>query len=160
MEDVNLLAMNAIKKELGVEVGYSDHTVGIEVPIAAVALGAKVIEKHFTLNKTMPGPDHKASLEPEELAAMVKAIRNIQQAISGSGVKEPSNSEKANITVARKSIHLLQNVGAGEVITAAHLIMRRPGDGISPMEIENVIGKKAKHTLQADTKLTWQQLEK
>src|SRR5690606_887232 len=106
MQDVNLLAMNRIGEELGVAIGYSDHTLGIEVPIAAVALGATVIEKHFTLDRNMEGPDHRATREPAELKAMVTAIRNIEKAITGSGVKEPSESEMKNIAVARKSIHI------------------------------------------------------
>jgi len=109
MKDVNLKAMLSIKNKFGVEIGYSDHTLGIEVPIAAVALGSKIIEKHFTLDRTLPGPDHAASLEPDELKAMVKAIRNIELAISGNGVKKPSESEIKNITIARKSIHLNKN---------------------------------------------------
>lgn len=160
MQDVNLLAMESIRQELNVAIGYSDHTLGIEVPIAAVALGATVIEKHFTLNRNMIGPDHKASLEPDELRAMVKAIRNIELAKSGSGIKTPSQSEKTNITIARKSIHLIKDVKIGEIISREHLIMRRPGDGISPMDIEKVIGRKAKYSIEADTKLKWEQLEK
>jgi N-acetylneuraminate synthase len=160
MQDVNLLAMESIRQELNVATGYSDHTLGIEVPIAAVALGATVIEKHFTLDRNMTGPDHKASLEPEELKAMVKAIRNIELAKSGSGIKIPSQSERANIAIARKSIHLLKTVQIGEIITPEHLVMRRPGDGISPMDLEKVVGRKAKYSIEADTKLTWEQLEK
>ena len=136
MSDVNLKAMLHIQKELDVKVGYSDHTMGIEVPIAAVALGARVIEKHFTLDKAMDGPDHKASLEPAELQAMVKAIRNIELAISGSGEKEVSESEMKNIIVARKSIHLNNAMKAGQQIQKKDLVMKRPGDGISPMKIE------------------------
>jgi N-acetylneuraminate synthase/N,N'-diacetyllegionaminate synthase len=158
MKDVNLMAMLHIQKELGVEVGYSDHTLGIEVPIAAVSLGAKVIEKHFTLDRNLSGPDHKASLEPEELKAMVSSIRNIEQAITGSGRKEPSESEKINKAIARKSIHLLKKLKAGHVIQKADLIMRRPGDGISPMEIEDVLGKVINKDLQEDSKLLWADL--
>ncbi|MFT4847965.1 MAG: N,N'-diacetyllegionaminate synthase [Sediminicola sp.] len=142
MEDVNLLAMNEIKYQIGVEVGYSDHTLGIEVPIAAVALGAKVIEKHFTLDRNLPGPDHRASLEPLELKAMVMAIRNIEQAISGSGVKNPSLSETKNLSIVRKSIHLKFNKKAGEIIDETDIMILRPGHGISPMMINEVIGKK------------------
>lgn len=159
MKDVNLKAMIMIQKELGVKVGYSDHTLGIEIPIAAVALGATVIEKHFTLDRNLPGPDHKASLEPEELKAMVKAIRNVELAISGSGIKEPSESEKPNLAVARKSIHLKQKIVAGTVLTAEHLIMKRPGTGISPMEIDKVIGRILTVTLEADTLLSWNHLQ-
>ncbi|MHA3787247.1 N-acetylneuraminate synthase [Flavobacterium hauense] len=142
MGDVNLKAMLSIKEMFNVEIGYSDHTLGIEVPIAAVALGAKIIEKHFTLDRTLPGPDHIASLEPDELTAMVKAIRNIELAISGDGTKKPSESEAKNIAIARKSIHLNNDLPAGHIITDADIIALRPGDGISPMEWNNVVGKK------------------
>lgn len=142
MEDVNLLAMNQMANELGVKVGYSDHTLGIEVPIAAVALGACVIEKHFTLDRTLPGPDHAASLEPNELKAMVSGIRNIEKAISGSGVKELSKSEQKNIAIARKSLHVVRDLKVGAIIGQNDLIALRPGDGISPMDIDGVVGKK------------------
>jgi N,N'-diacetyllegionaminate synthase len=154
MEDVNLLAMNQIGLELGVKIGYSDHTIGIEVPIAAVALGAQVIEKHFTLDRNLPGPDHAASLEPEELRAMVRGIRNIEQAISGSGIKTPSPSEQKNIAIARKSIHLNRDLSIGDVLIENDLIMLRPGDGISPMAIDSVLGKKVKSNLLAGHKLS------
>jgi N,N'-diacetyllegionaminate synthase len=142
MLDVNLKAMITFKKEFGVNIGYSDHTVGIEVPIAAVALGAIVIEKHFTLDKNMPGPDHLASINPEELKSMVKSIRNIEKAISGSGIKEPSQSEYKNITIARKSLHYSCDLFFGDIIEKKHLIALRPGTGINPMHYENLIGKK------------------
>ena len=142
MQDVNLMAMLAIQKQFDVNVGYSDHTLGIEVPIAAVALGAKIIEKHFTLDRTLPGPDHVASLEPNELKAMVLAIRNIEKAISGNGIKVPSESESKNIEIARKSIYLNKNLNKGDTITEDDFISLRPGDGISPMDWEQVIGKK------------------
>jgi N,N'-diacetyllegionaminate synthase len=142
MKDVNLKAMLAIQKTFGVQIGYSDHTLGIEVPIAAVALGATIIEKHFTLDRTLPGPDHVASLEPLELKAMVTAIRNIELAMGGDGEKKPSESEIKNIGIARKSIHLNSNLSKGHVITEEDIISLRPGDGISPMEWENIIGKK------------------
>jgi N,N'-diacetyllegionaminate synthase len=158
MQDVNLLAMKHITKELGVKVGYSDHTLGIEVPIAAVALGACVIEKHFTLDRTLPGPDHVASLEPEELRAMVDAIRNVEEAISGSGKKEPSKSEMPNIKIARKSIHVNHKLKVGHVLVAQDLIMKRPGDGISPMEIEQVVGKTLNKDLAEESKLKWEDL--
>jgi N,N'-diacetyllegionaminate synthase len=141
MEDVNLTAMLHIEKELGTEVGYSDHTLGIEVPIAAVALGATLIEKHFTLDRGLPGPDHRASLEPEELKAMVVAIRNIEKAVSGSGVKEPSSSELQNKPIARKSIVAGKAIKKGEAFSEANLAIKRPGMGISPMEWQRVIGK-------------------
>lgn len=157
-EDVNLRAMAHLRDKLHVNVGYSDHTMGIEVPIAAVALGARVIEKHFTLDRTMPGPDHLASLEPEELTAMVKAIRNIEKAVAGSGLKEPSRSESRNTVIARKSVHLRVAVVAGTVLEPWHLIMRRPGDGISPMEIDRLIGKRVGRDLEPDTKLEWEMI--
>jgi N,N'-diacetyllegionaminate synthase len=142
MRDVNLKAMLAIQKTFGVQIGYSDHTLGIEVPIAAVALGATIIEKHFTLDRALPGPDHVASLEPTELKEMVTAIRNIELAMSGDGQKKPSESETKNIAIARKSIHINKNLSKGHTITDNDIISLRPGDGISPMEWENIIGKK------------------
>lgn len=159
MADVNLLAMNMIRGELGVTVGYSDHTLGIEVPVAAVALGAAVIEKHFTLDRTMPGPDHKASLEPDELRAMVAAIRNIELAISGSGIKEPSPSELSNRAIARKSIHLKNPLSAGQIITTDDLEMKRPGDGISPMLLDRIVGAKTRTDLPKEHKLTLNDIE-
>lgn len=141
-KDVNLMAMQQIKKEYQVSVGYSDHTKGIEVPIAAVALGASVIEKHFTLNRNMEGPDHKASLEPEELKAMVSAIRHIEQAL-GDGHKQISESERKNIAIARKSIVAACPIKKGEMLTEQNLTVKRPGTGISPMRWEEVIGTKA-----------------
>lgn len=142
MEDVNLSAMLQLKKEFGVGVGYSDHTRGIEVPIAAVAIGAEVIEKHFTLDRTLPGPDHIASLEPDELKSMVDAIRNIEKAI-GNGEKHVSNSERKNIEIARKSIVAMRNIKKGEVFTEENLTTKRPGNGISPMRWNDVLGTKA-----------------
>ncbi len=154
MADVNLKAMLSIQQELGTYIGYSDHTLGIEVPIAAVALGATIIEKHFTLDRSMDGPDHAASLEPHELTSMVSAIRNIELALSGSGIKEPSNSEIKNITIARKSIHLNRSVSKHEIITEADLIMLRPGDGLSPMNMELIIGKQVLKDLEKGHKLS------
>ncbi len=142
MRDVNLRAMQTIGEQLGVAVGYSDHTRGIEVPIAAVALGAAVIEKHFTLDKTMPGPDHKASLEPDELKAMVDAIRNIEMAL-GTGEKHVTASERPNMIVARKSIVAACDIRKGEILTEENITTKRPGNGISPMEWDSVIGTKA-----------------
>lgn len=142
-EDVNLKAMDALRKEFGVVVGYSDHTKGIEVPIAAVALGATVIEKHFTLDRNMEGPDHKASLEPDELKAMVWAIRNIEKAVGGDGTKHVSESERKNIAIARKSIMAACDIKKGELLTEENLTVKRPGTGISPMRWEQVIGTKA-----------------
>jgi N-acetylneuraminate synthase len=158
MKDVNLKAMFDIQKHLNTKIGYSDHTLGIEVSIAAVALGAKVIEKHFTLDRNLPGPDHKASLEPNELKEMVRAIRNTEKAIDGSGIKEPSKSEFKNISVARKSIHLRKEMNVGSIINEDDLIVLRPGDGISPIEWDNVIGKKIKHNKIAFDKLIWNDL--
>jgi len=155
MKDVNLKAMLSIKNKFGVEIGYSDHTLGIEVPIAAVALGSKIIEKHFTLDRTLPGPDHAASLEPDELKAMVKAIRNIELAISGNGVKKPSESEIKNITIARKSIHLNKNLSKGHVICEEDIIPLRPGDGISPMDWNILLGKKLKAKKNRFDKLSY-----
>lgn len=149
-EDVNLKAMDALRKEFGVEVGYSDHTKGIEVPIAAVALGATVIEKHFTLDRNMEGPDHKASLEPDELKAMVSAIRNIEQAVGGDGTKHVSESERKNIAIARKSIVAACDIKAGNVFTEQNLTVKRPGSGISPMRWEEVLGMKAKRDFSED----------
>lgn len=142
MADVNLMAMEALRK-LGCGcVGYSDHTVGIEVPVAAVALGAGVIEKHFTLDKSMEGPDHRASLDPDELTAMVKAIRNIEQAL-GSSEKKVAESERPNIEVARKSIVASRHIKAGEPLTPENITVKRPGNGISPMRWDEVVGTRA-----------------
>jgi len=150
MEDVNLNAMNHIREEFGVNVGYSDHTNGIEVPIAAVALGATVIEKHFTLDRTLPGPDHKASLEPEELKAMVSAIRNIEKALSGSGKKERSASEVKNLDIGRKSIVASKPIRSGDFFTTENITVKRPGTGISPMLWDEILGQKAKFDFQED----------
>lgn len=147
--DVNLRAMETMRNAFGVEVGYSDHTKGIEVPIAAAALGATIIEKHFTLDRNMDGPDHKASLEPEELAAMVSAIRNIEQAL-GSGEKTASPSERKNIAVARKSIVAKRSIKAGERLTEDNLTVKRPGSGISPMRWGDVLGTAAIRDFEED----------
>jgi N,N'-diacetyllegionaminate synthase len=159
MEDVNLKAMLQIGNDLGVKIGYSDHTLGIEVPIAATALGATVIEKHFTLDRNLPGPDHLASLEPNELKAMVQAIRNIEKALSGSGIKSPSNSESKNIIVARKSLILNKDLVAGTLITKDVLEIKRPGNGISPMKIKEVIGKELISDLPKEAILQWKDLQ-
>jgi len=156
MGDVNLMAMLTIRDAFKVRVGYSDHTMGIEVPIAAVALGAMVIEKHFTLDRSFDGPDHRASIEPSELHDMVSSIRNIEQAIGGTGLKEPSPSERPNKAIARKSIHLRNNVAAGDIILSDNLVMKRPGDGISPMLIDKVVGRKVAAELDAGHKLNWE----
>lgn len=147
--DVNLQAMNTIGRQIGVPVGYSDHTAGIEVPIAAVALGATVIEKHFTLDRTMEGPDHKASLEPNELKAMVTAIRHIEMAL-GHAAKTPSASELKNKSIARKSIVAARPIKAGQILAETDLAVKRPGTGISPMQWDEVIGKKALRDFEAD----------
>ncbi len=141
-EDVNLKAMQTLKDKFGLMVGYSDHTKGIEVPIAAVAMGATIIEKHFTLDKNMEGPDHKASLEPDELKAMVDSIRNIEKAL-GNGVKKPANSEIKNIAIARKSIVAKSDIAEGEIFTEDNITTKRPGNGISPMKWNDVLGTKA-----------------
>lgn len=142
MQDVNLQAMLQMREQLGAKVGYSDHTKGIEVPIAAVALGAEVIEKHFTLDRTLPGPDHKASLEPKELKAMVDSIRNIEQAL-GDGQKQVSESERKNMAIARKSIVAAKIIRKGDLLTEENLTTKRPGSGISPMRWNEVLGTKA-----------------
>ncbi len=142
IEDVNLKAMLSIKEAFKVEVGYSDHTLGIEVPIAAVAMGGKVIEKHFTLDKSMEGPDHKASLEPIELKQMVDAIRNIEKAL-GDGIKRPSGSEAKNSAIARKSIVAKKEIKKGEIFSEDNLTVKRPGSGISPMRWYEIIGTKS-----------------
>ena len=149
MQDVNLKAMLQLRDKFGVKVGYSDHTKGIEVPIAAVALGAEVIEKHFTLDRNLPGPDHKASLESNELKAMVDAIRNIEQAL-GDGQKHVSASEGKNIAIARKSIVAAKDIKRGELLTEENLTTKRPGSGISPMRWEEVIGTKAIRDFKED----------
>ena len=159
MEDVNLKAMLSIGHECGVKVGYSDHTLGIEVPIAAVALGATVIEKHFTLDRNLPGPDHRASLEPSELKDMINAIRKIELAISGDGEKKPSKSELKNKEIARKSIHTARALKKGITLTEKDLITLRPGDGISPAQWTVVIGKKLIHDLPALVKLKPEDLQ-
>lgn len=148
-KDANLLAILTIKKELGVQVGCADHTLGIEAVVAAVALGAAVIEKHFTLNKNMPGPDHQASVGPEELRNMVASIRNIEMAL-GSGVKKMSSSEAANAPVVRKSIIAAIDIKKGEVFNENNLTVKRPGTGISPMKWDDVIGKIAKKSFHQD----------
>ncbi len=150
MEDVNLLAMLSIKNKFNVEIGYSDHTLGIEVPTAAVALGAKVIEKHFTLDRSLPGPDQLASLEPLELRAMVASIRNIELAISGNGIKEPSSSELKNMEIARKSIVAKTPINKGDIYSESNITTKRPGNGISPMQWDEVIGQVAQADFNED----------
>ena len=149
LKDVNLNAMLTLQKELSIAVGLSDHTLGIEVDIAAVAIGATVIEKHFTLDKTLDGPDHKASLNPVELKDMVIAIRNIEKAM-GNGKKVVSSSEKANKDIARKSIIANQNINKGDIFTEDNLTVKRPGNGISPMKWDEIIGSIAKKNYLSD----------
>jgi N,N'-diacetyllegionaminate synthase len=149
MEDVNLNAMLTIQKEFGIAIGYSDHTLGIEVDIAAVAMGASCIEKHFTLDKTMDGPDHKASLEPEELKAMVVSIRNIEKAL-GNGEKSPSPSESINIGIVRKSIVASQVIKKGDIFSNKNITVKRPGIGLNPMMWDETIGTSATKGYQTD----------
>ena len=147
--DVNLRVMKMMEEELQLPTGYSDHTLGIEVPMAAAALGAKVIEKHFTLDRNMEGPDHKASLEPAELKVMVAGIRKVENAL-GSNIKQVSESEKENIKVARKSIVASRDIKEGEVFAENNITTKRPGTGISPMKWNDIIGKKAKKPFYKD----------
>jgi N,N'-diacetyllegionaminate synthase len=149
MSDVNLLAMKSIKDEFQVEVGYSDHTLGIEIPIAAVVLGAKVIEKHFTLDRNLPGPDHKASLEPNELQEMIRTIRNVEQAM-GDGIKKMTPSEAENRDIVRKSLVAIKEIKKGEIFTRENLSTKRPGNGMSPMNWNLIIGKSSKHNYEID----------
>jgi N,N'-diacetyllegionaminate synthase len=149
MQDVNLRAMQTIAETFKVNVGYSDHTLGIEIPIAAAAMGAVMIEKHFTLDKTMQGPDHQASLEPHELKAMVRAIRNIEQAL-GTGIKKASASEAKNRAIARKSLVAKRNIAKGEIFSAENIAAKRPGTGISPMRWDEVIGRSAQSDYSED----------
>lgn len=148
-EDANLNAMLTLKKQFCLAVGYSDHTLGIEIPIAAVAMGASVIEKHFTINKELEGPDQKASLEPDELIRMVRCIRNVEKAF-GDGKKEPSASERKNMDIARKSIVAAKEIKCGEIFTEDNLTTKRPGNGISPMEWNHILGQKAIRDFEAD----------
>lgn len=147
--EINLLAMANIGRAFGVKIGYSDHSNGIEVPVAAVALGATVIEKHFTLDRLMPGPDHAASLEPAELKAMLSAIRNIEQAL-GDGVKRPTESEQKNIPIARRSIVAQTAIRQGDVFTPDNICAKRPGTGISPMRWDEVVGRVANRDFTPD----------
>ena len=149
MEDVNLKAMCTIRDSLKVNVGYSDHTLGTEVAVAAVALGATLIEKHLTLDRNMLGPDHKASLEPEEFSVMVRLIRNIEKSL-GNGIKKPSQSEIKNRVIARKSLVALKPIKNGEVFTTENITVKRPGDGISPMLWNKILGQVAKRDFTKD----------
>ena len=152
-EDVNLNAMNHISSEFNVDIGYSDHTMGIEVALAAVAMGAKVIEKHFTIDRNLPGPDHSASLEPNELFQMVRSIRRVEKSLSGNGIKSPSRSEKMNIVNIRKSLHYSSLLKKGHIIDFNDLISLRPGDGLSPMSIQKIIGLRLKLDVKENQKL-------
>ena len=149
LESVNLKAMLTLKEKFACPVGYSDHTKGIEVSVAAVAMGAEVIEKHFTLDRNMPGPDHKASLEPNELKELVDAIRNVEKAI-GDGNKKPTESELQNRNVARKSIVALKAIKKGELLSEDNLTTKRPGNGISPMRWNEILGTRAKRDYEED----------
>lgn len=148
-EGVNMQAMNTMREKFNLPVGYSDHTKGIEIPVMAVSMGAAIIEKHFTLDKTMEGPDHKASLEPDELKSMVSAIRNVEKAF-GNGAKEPQESEKKNIVIARKSIVAKCDIKKGETFTEQNLTCKRPGDGISPMRWDEILGTIAQKNYSED----------
>lgn len=157
-DEVNLNVISTLRQVFGLNIGYSDHTKGIEASIAAVTLGARIIEKHFTLDKDMVGPDHKASLEPDELKNMVDSIRNIELAL-GDGIKRVTNSESKNIKVVRKSIHIKNDLKSGSILSESDLIMKRPGDGISPFEMKYVIGREIKFNLNKDHKIDWSDLK-
>jgi N,N'-diacetyllegionaminate synthase len=152
LDEVNLTAMLTLKHAFSVVVGYSDHTKGIEIPVAAVAMGAKVIEKHFTLDNRLAGPDHKASLEPNELVAMVRAIRHVELAL-GNGIKQPTASEQKNMAVARKSLVASTLIKKGELLTPDNVTVKRPGTGISPMRWDDVIGRAARKEFMADEQI-------
>lgn len=156
-EEVNLNAIATIRNAFRMPVGYSDHTSGIEIPCAAVALGAVIIEKHFTLDRNMQGPDHKASLPVDEFRQMVLAIRNIELAM-GSGIKEATPSERKNIDIVRKSIHCRSSFEAGHILTHDDIVMKRPGNGISPMMVDLVAGRCLKHAVEADAMISWEDL--
>ena len=159
VEDSNLLAIKTMEGAFGLPVGYSDHTLGIEIPIAAVALGAKVLEKHFTLDRNMEGPDHRASIEPDELKDMVKAIRNIEKAI-GNGIKKPTKNEEEIRNIARRSIVAARHIKAGETVTLNDISIKRPGIGIAPELIEQIINKVAKIDIKKDSLLEWDYFNK
>ncbi len=152
-KDVNLNAMTFIRKKIGVEVGYSDHTQGVEVPLAAVSLGAKIIEKHFTISKKLIGPDHHASLEPKELKTMILSIRKIEKSL-GKYLKTVTSSEKINKKAIRKSIIAFKDIYKGDIFSKNNLVMKRPGDGISPMMINKLLGKKSKRKYKTDQKIS------
>jgi N,N'-diacetyllegionaminate synthase len=154
MSEVNLRAMQSIARAFGVQVGFSDHTEGIEIALAAVALGARVIEKHFTLDRDLPGPDHRASIEPGELTRMIRSIRNVELAL-GDGIKRPSVSEEKNRPIARKSLVAARAIRAGETFGEDNLTAKRPGTGISPMRLHEVLGRKASRDFAADELIQW-----
>lgn len=156
-DEINLSAMGTLANAFGVKVGYSDHTAGIEIPIAAVAMGATVIEKHFTLDAAMAGPDHAASMEPRDFQRMVQAIRHVESA-RGDGHKQPAPCERANLDVVRKSIAAGQDITEGEIITRSDLTMKRPGTGLSPSLLETIVGRRAIRTIEADELLDWRDL--
>ena len=158
VSDVNLLAMVEMGKKLGLKYGYSDHTPGIEISVAAVALGATIIEKHFTTDKSLPGPDQQASLDPTEFKAMVDSIRNIEMAL-GNGVKSPSPSESKNKFIARRSIFTSRDISAGEIFSMENLVILRPESGISPMLIDEFIGKPAKMNIPNQTQIEWEHIQ-
>jgi N,N'-diacetyllegionaminate synthase len=157
-DQVNLRAMLTLKAAFGLPVGYSDHTPGIEITLAAVALGAEIVEKHFTLDRTMPGPDHQASLEPKELQAMIAAIRNVEASL-GDGRKRPTTSELRNIAVARKSVVAARAIRKGEVLTRSALVIKRPGHGIQPVDFDKVLGLRAVTPIPADEVIMWSKLK-
>ncbi len=158
MDEVNLRAMITLKEHFGLPIGYSDHTMGIEVAIAAVSLGAQIIEKHFTLNRNLPGPDHRCSLEPHELNTLVASIRNIEQAL-GSSEKKPTKSELQIRQQARKSITVARDLSAGAILKDQDVIMKRPGDGISPAETDKIVGRKLRVNKKANETLVWEDLQ-
>lgn len=149
IEDINLLAMKTLEKAFKLPVGYSDHTQGIEVPIAAVALGARVIEKHFTLDRNMEGPDHMSSIEPDELETMIKGIKNIEKAL-GDGIKKPTKNEEGTRNLARRSLVAARGIKTGEVFTKENITVKRPGTGMSPVELDKIMGLKAKRDFKED----------
>jgi len=154
-ENVNLKAISTLKEAFELPVGYSDHTLGIEIPVAAVVLGAKVIEKHFILDRGLPGPDHKASLEPDELKKMVKAIRNVEKAL-GSGIKKPAQSELEVMKAARRSLVAARDIKAGEVVKESDILIKRPGTGISPKFKKIIIGMRLTRDIKKDTPFNWE----
>lgn len=158
VEDTNLSAINTMQKAFGLPVGYSDHTMGIEIPIAAVAIGAEIIEKHFTLDRNMKGPDHNASLEPDELETMVRAIRNVEKAM-GDGIKRPAKNEEDTVNVARKSLVAARDIRSGDTISTDNVAIKRPGDGIPPKFKDVVVNMQAQRDIAADSVIRWEDLK-